>query len=78
MSKNFKNPKSTKPEAIHNNTFMVYYNGTDIATSSVGVVAHDNCYKTRLGVKTLLELEKYHVDIMGNVYKAQKQERKGF
>ncbi len=39
----------------------------------------DNCYKIdNMGVKTLQNIEKYYVDIMGKVYKAPKEERKGF
>ena len=31
-----------------------------------------------MGVKTLLDIEKYYVDIMGKIYKAPAEERKGF
>ena len=77
MNKNFKNSKSKKPDKIESREFLGYYISTGISTASIKVITHDNCYKIdSLGVKTLLNLEKYHVDIMGNVYKAPKDERK--
>ena len=77
MNKNFKNSKSKKPDKIESREFLGYYISTGISTASIKVITHDNCYKIdSLGVKTLLNLEKYHVDIMGNVYKAPKEERK--
>ena len=77
MNKNFKNPKSKKPDKIESNEFLVYYNSTNISVASIKIFTQDNCYRTdSLGVKTLLNLEKYYVDIMGNIYKAPKEERK--
>ena len=79
MDKNFKNEKSKKADSISSNELLIYYNGTDISTASIGVKTHDNCYKKEgLGVKTLLSIEKYYVDIMGNVYKAPEEKRKEF
>jgi len=79
VKKNFNNEKSKKPDSIENKEMLLYYSGTGIATASIKVISHDNCYKIdNLGVKTLLNIEKYYVDIMGKIYKAPKEERKGF
>lgn len=77
LKRTFDNPKSTKPEQISSNEFLLYYNSTGISTASITVKSYDGCYiLPSLGVKTLLSIEKYYVDIMGNIYKAQKEERK--
>lgn len=77
LTKNFDNPKSDKPDKIANNEFLLYYNSTDISGAKIKVFTHDNCYKVNsLGVKTLVNIEKYYVDIMGKIYKAPKEERK--
>lgn len=77
FAKNFKNPLSKKPDKISVKEQLVYYNGTGIATASIGVLTNDRCYTIyNLGVKTLVNIEKYYVDIMGNIYKAPKEERK--
>lgn len=77
MNKNFNNPKSKKPNKIESKEFLVYYNSTNISVASIRILTHDNCYiQDGIGVKTLLNLEKYYVDIMGNIYKAPIEERK--
>lgn len=76
LSKNFNNPKSQKPDKIESDEFLLYYTSTDIAVGSFTLKTHDSCYGGRLGVKTLLSLEKYYVDIMGKIYKAPKENRK--
>ncbi len=79
LKKNFNNPKSKKPDKITNKEVFAYYNNTGIATASIKIESMDNCYKIdNMGVKTLQNIEKYYVDIMGKVYKAPKEERKGF
>ncbi len=68
---NHQNQKSKKPQVITGKEFLVYYNGTGIATACIGIKSHDRCYtQPSLGVKTLLSLEKCYVDILGQVYSA--------
>ncbi len=75
--KTFNNPLSKKPDKIKVKELLGYYNGTNIANASIEVLTHDRCYKRdNLGVKTLPNIEKYYVDIMGNIYKAPKETRK--
>ena len=77
LKKTFDNPKSKKPDSISGKEMLVYYNSTDIATASIKLFSHDSCYLVRgIGVKTLLNIEKYYVDIMGNIYKAPENEKR--
>ena len=77
LNKNFNNPKSKKPDKIQNNEFLLYYNSTGITVASIKVYTHDNCYfQAGIGVKTLINMEKYYVDIMGKIYKAPEEQRK--
>ncbi|MEE1018197.1 MAG: type II CRISPR RNA-guided endonuclease Cas9, partial [Acutalibacteraceae bacterium] len=79
MSFSLVNKDSTLPEKMTCRECFVYYVGTDIATASISVINHDNTYKIRgLGVKTLPLIEKYQVDVLGNITKVQKEKRQGF
>lgn len=79
LKRSFDSLKSNKLESIENNEFLLYYTGTGISTAAISVISHDNCYKIdTLGIKTLFNVEKYYVDIMGKIYKAPKEERNGF
>lgn len=79
MSFSLVNKDSTLPEKMTCRECFVYYVGTDIATASISVIDHDNTYKIRgLGVKTLPLIEKYQVDVLGNITKVQKEKRQGF
>ena len=78
LKKCFKDERSTKPNEINSKDWLVYYGGLDISTGALVIRNHDNCYESRIGAKTLLSIEKYYVDIMGKIYKSQKEERKGF
>ncbi len=78
LTKNFQNPKSKKPDSITNNEFLLYYNSTGISGATIKLKTHDNCYGiSSCGIKTLAGLEKYYVDIMGKIYKAPPEKRKG-
>lgn len=71
------NERSNKAESINHNEYLLYYNSCNISTASFGLSTHDRCYTIPgCGVKTLLSIEKYYVDIMGNVYQAKTEERK--
>lgn len=76
FKKKNKNDKSERPEVIKLEDFMVYYESFNIATAAIDIKVHDGAYKNTLGSKTLPLIEKYYVDILGNIYKAQKEERK--
>lgn len=58
---------------------FAYYKGVDISTASITMINHDNSYKAKsIGVKSLLSIEKYQVDVLGNISKVNKEKRMGF
>ena len=61
-----------------------YYTGCDRATGAINLWAHDRNKQVGkdglirgVGVKTALALEKFNVDVLGNLYPAAKEERRG-
>lgn len=76
MNKNFKNPKSKMPDKFEGNKLLLYYNTTNVSKPTLNAYTNDYCYTSDLPVKSMLNIEKYYVDIMGNVYKAPEEERK--
>ena len=79
MSFSLVNKDSTLPDKMLCHDCMVYYVSTGIANATVSVINHDNTYKIdSLGVKTLPLIEKYQVDVLGNITKVQKEKRQGF
>ncbi|MGI5970781.1 MAG: type II CRISPR RNA-guided endonuclease Cas9 [Oscillospiraceae bacterium] len=58
---------------------FVYYKKASISTASITVATHDDTYAiASLGVKTLLKLEKWQVDMLGNKTKVSREKRMGF
>ena len=73
------NKDSSLPKEILRNDVLVYYNSANIHTASILVLLHDNSYRLEgLGIKTLLSLEKYTVDPLGNCCKVGKEPRQRF
>lgn len=71
--------ESTLPPKKLMNEVLVYYNSANISTASIKVFLHDHAYELEgLGIKTLKSIEKYTVDVLGNVYKVQKEKRQPF
>lgn len=60
------------------NDLFLYFKGLDISTAALSGITNDNTYKCRSIGKTALKLEKYEVDILGNVRKAGFEKRKSF
>lgn len=57
----------------------VYYKGADINGGTITVINHDNSYGIKsMGIKTLLQMEKCEVDILGNISVVKKEKRQGF
>ena len=74
-----KSKDSTLEPQINCLSVLGYYEGTDIATGSINVITHDNSYlKHGQGVKTLVKLKKYQVDILGYVHPVHKEKRQAF
>lgn len=56
-----------------------YYKGCNISTGSCVVENHDNTwFIPSFGIKTLVSLEKYVVDVLGNIHKVKKEKRMPF
>lgn len=76
-----KNKQSTltKSEYIPNKKEVLYYTGADISTGAIHVCNHDRTYMARgIGIKTLLNIEKYQVDVLGNYTRIEKEKRQTF
>jgi CRISPR-associated endonuclease Csn1 len=57
----------------------VYYKGTNLSKGSIQVITHDNTYQVQgLGVKTLVSLEKYTIDMLGNYTRVGREKRLDF
>ena len=73
------NKDSNRSEIAPIKEVISYYRGTDISTASILGINQDNAYKFKsLGVKTLVCLEKYQVDVLGNYSKVKKETRMRF
>lgn len=54
--------------------YFGYYVGTDRSTGAISIEAHDSSSTWRgVGVKTSHIFEKYHVDVLGNYYKIERE-----
>lgn len=73
------NKESGLPKNKYANEVLVYYSAADISNASISVIMHDNAYKFRgCGIKSLVKLEKYTVDPLGNVSKVNREKRMYF
>ncbi|MEE1218312.1 MAG: type II CRISPR RNA-guided endonuclease Cas9 [Ruminococcus sp.] len=73
------NKESTLAKNYITRDTFVYYRKSSISTASITVINHDNTYTIpSLGVKGLLALEKYQIDVLGNITKVNKEKRMGF
>ena len=73
------NKESDLPDELLTKDNLVYYKSTGIAVGSINVINNDNTYTVKsLGVKTLQHIEKYQVDILGNISKVKKEKRQPF
>ena len=64
--------KATGEKTTQVKSGLFYFCGADISTGSIGMEIHDRRYAKRgLGIKTLTLIEKYQVDVLGNVSKVR-------
>lgn len=64
------NKKSTAQSTIAKNEWLLYYGGANIAGATLEMTTHDRKYKIEsMGVKRLLSMEKYEVDVLGEYHK---------
>lgn len=69
---------------LKNEVFLGYYAGTDRSTGAISIYAHDRNNAVGkdglirgIGVKTAVNVEKFHVDTLGNIYPAPPEKRRG-
>ncbi|MCL2195319.1 MAG: type II CRISPR RNA-guided endonuclease Cas9 [Oscillospiraceae bacterium] len=74
-----KESKRLAEKVEFNDGVFAYYQGTDIANAQIKIITHDNTYvQGSLGVKTLVSLEKYSVDLLGNATRVGRETRLDF
>ena len=79
MSFSLTNKGSSLPPEMKCKEIFAYYKGTNIASGTIGVINHDNTYGIgSLGIKRLPHIEKYQVDVLGNITKVGKEKRMRF
>lgn len=62
---------------IFRRELLCYYQGSNISTGAIGLSTHDRRYsQSGLGIKTLLSVEKYQVDVLGNYHKVHLPEKR--
>ena len=65
-----------QPE-LQRKEWMLYYTSANISTGAIAVTTHDRKYqKGSLGVKTLLSIEKYEVEPLGEYHKVHTPEKR--
>ena len=71
--------ESSLPEAKETKSEYLYFKSAGISAASITCISHDNSYGiSSLGIKTLEKLEKYTVDVLGDVHAVKKEKRQGF
>lgn len=73
------NPDSTLESHISTKESLLYFVSASISTGAITVENHDGTYGLpSLGIKTLLRLEKYQVDVLGNYSRVNRETRQSF
>ena len=67
MAKQRDNADSRMPDTYEMKEGFVYFRGLNISTAAATVITQDNCYISGIGLKTLPEIRKCNVDVLGNV-----------
>lgn len=69
---------SSLPDVMEANSILAYYDGADIGEARIQFITNDNTYFKRSGIKTLVNIEKYTVDILGEYHPVGKERRMTF
>ena len=73
------NKESGLPKNKYANEALVYFIKAGITTASITIETHDGAYSIpSCGIKSLVKLEKYTVDPLGNVSKVNREKRMYF
>lgn len=71
------NKEASGEPKVQRDEWMLYYVSAGISTGSITVTTHDRRYqKGSLGLKTLLSIEKYEVDPLGEYHKVRIPEKR--
>ena len=71
--------ESTLPDRMEVKSSLMYFVGANIRVATISCRTHDNSYQIEsLGVKTLENLEKYTVDVLGVYHAVGKEKRQAF
>lgn len=77
ISMKLTNEEANGEPELKRNEWMLYFVSADISTGSITLTTHDRKYQKRsLGIKTLLSIEKYEVDPLGNYHKVHIPEKR--
>ena len=72
-----KNKAASGEETLSKKDWMLYFSCANISTGAITVTTHDRKYeKSSLGIKTLLTIEKFEVDPLGNYHKVKVPEKR--
>jgi len=64
-------------ESIIVNEFLGYYNSANITTAAIKIENQDKTFnQDSIGIKTLLEMKKYQVDVLGNISEVKLPEKR--
>lgn len=75
---NKKSDLQSKITVEGNSGLFLYYKGLDVSTAFLKGITHDNTYEIRSIGKTMQRIEKYDVDVLGNVTMIKKEKRTDF
>ena len=71
------NPTNKVGDFIEVDDLMAYYVKADISTGSIEIQNNNNSYTRRgLGIKTLKQLKKYEVDVLGQIHEVKLPEKR--
>lgn len=69
--------KDSKRENISVNELLGYYIKNNISNAQIAISTHDRIYwQPSLGIKSLIEMKKYEVDVLGNVSEVRLPEKR--
>lgn len=73
------NKNSKRPSTYEAKGALLYYQGANIHSGAIKVIDNQNVYEIGgLGIKTLVKIEKYEIDVLGAHHSAAKEKRKSF
>lgn len=77
LDKDLQKQGATGELVLQRKEWLAYYTGAGISTGSISIKLHDGKYnQPSLGIKTLLSIEKYEVDILGEYHRVHIPEKR--